>query len=78
MKYFKKNDIYLLVLDKGEELFKSLESWAVKENIVGGTLSGIGALKDVELGFIIWIKNMIESYSKEYELLSLEGESYVS
>ncbi|MAW07691.1 MAG: DNA-binding protein [Halobacteriovoraceae bacterium] len=75
MKYFKKNDIYLLVLDKGEDLFKSLESWAVKENIVGGTLSGIGALKDVELGFYHLDKKEYDRklFKREYELLSLEG-----
>lgn len=36
---------------KGEEVVQTLEQFFEQQNISSGTISGIGAVKDVELGF---------------------------
>ena len=66
---------HFIRIDKDEDLFESLLAWAEKEQIKSGHLSGIGALKDVELGFYHLNKKQYERkvFPKEAELLSLEG-----
>ncbi|MDA9189490.1 DUF296 domain-containing protein [bacterium] len=75
MKEFKLERHYLLRLDKDEELFSTLENWATKNNIQGGYLKGIGALKDVELGFYHLEQKHYDKvlFPREAELLSLDG-----
>jgi predicted DNA-binding protein with PD1-like motif len=67
--------VHFIRIDKDENLFTSLESWAKENNIKSGHLSGIGALKDVELGFYHLDKKQYDRkvFPKEAELLSLEG-----
>src|SRR5690606_9769502 len=62
-------------LDKGANHFNSLISLANEYQWKGAHLSGIGALKEVELGYF---DENIKDYHrkifpKTYELLSLEG-----
>lgn len=66
---------FFIRLDKDEDLFQSLEKWASENKLKSGHLSGIGALKDVELGFYHLNKKEYErkKFLKEAELLSLEG-----
>jgi len=75
MQALKNNDRWFLRLDKGEDLFSSLEEWAREHDIKGGHLSGIGALKDVELGFYHLSEQHYQkkTFPKEAELLSLDG-----
>jgi len=75
MQYQKDNDRYFIRIDKDEDLFKSLETFAATEKLKAGHLSGIGALKNCELGFYhldskTYDRKMFES---EAELLSLDG-----
>lgn len=75
MEYQKDNERYFIRIDKDEDLFKSLESFASKEGLKAGHLSGIGALKECELGFYhlhtkTYDRKMFEA---EAELLSLDG-----
>jgi len=75
MEYVKDNKNWFIRLDRGEDLFSSLEKWAKKEKIKAGHLSGIGALEDVEIGAYYLEK---KEYGKKVfpdivELLSLEG-----
>ena len=42
---------YLVRLEKGEEIIESLSSLAEREKIPGGFLYGLGAVKDVTLGY---------------------------
>ena len=51
MKYIKQEECYLIRLYKDEDLFSALEEFAVAEELSAGMLKGIGALKEVELGF---------------------------
>jgi predicted DNA-binding protein with PD1-like motif len=64
-----------LVLDRGEEVKRTIEAWAKKENIAGTSISGVGAVKDVELGVYSPEKKQMATRKLEgiYELLSLSG-----
>jgi predicted DNA-binding protein with PD1-like motif len=70
-----RDGLWFLRIDKDECLFSSLEQWAAENKIPGGHLSGIGALKDVELGFYHLEQKHYDRkmFPKEAELLSLEG-----
>ena len=75
MEYLKDNDKYFIRLLKDENLFEQLGIFAEKEKLSCGHLSGIGALKNCELGFYHleqkhYDKKMFEN---EAELLSLDG-----
>ena len=75
MEAVKNNDVWFLRLEKGEELFETLETWAQTHEIKSGHLSGIGALQDTELGAYYLDK---KEYGRKVfpdicELLSLEG-----
>ena len=75
MESVKDKDVWFLRLDKGEDLFSTLENWAAKEEIKSGHLSGIGALEQSELGAYHLDR---KEYDKKVfpdimELLSLEG-----
>ena len=42
---------YFLRVDKDEDLFETILGWANENNVNCAHISGIGALKDIELGF---------------------------
>ncbi len=75
MKFVKKDNKYLIRLFKDEDLISKLEEFATEENLKAGMLKGIGALKDVELGFYHLNEKHYDrkSFNDEYELLSLDG-----
>ena len=62
-------------LDKDEDLFSNLEALASKENWQAAHLSGIGAIKDVELGVYNLEKQAYDrkKFPQVAELLTLEG-----
>ncbi|NQY99806.1 MAG: DNA-binding protein [Bdellovibrionales bacterium] len=75
MQYFRDGSSYFIRIDKDEDLFKSLESFAEAEELKCGHLSGIGALKDCELGFYHLHEKTYDRkmFKDEAELLSLDG-----
>lgn len=75
MEAIKNGDAWFLRLDKDEDLFPTLEKWAAENEMKSGHLSGIGALKDVELGFYHLTEKHYDRkmFPKEAELLSLDG-----
>ncbi|NCN42458.1 DNA-binding protein [bacterium] len=75
MEYLKNGERYFLRLDKDEDLFGSLGEFALKENLKSGHLSGIGALKECELGFYHLHSKTYDRklFKEEAELLSLDG-----
>ena len=75
MDALKDGSCWVLRLDKDEDLFSTLESWAEEEDITLGQVSGIGALKNIELGFYHLRDKKYErkKFPKEAELLSLQG-----
>ncbi|HEY6196705.1 MAG TPA: PPC domain-containing DNA-binding protein [Candidatus Eisenbacteria bacterium] len=66
---------WVLRIDAGEELFETLRAFAVEHDVRAGTLSGIGAVGEAELGFFVresrsYIRRVFRG---EHELLSLVG-----
>jgi len=71
---------YFLRLERGEEIVSTILDFVAKEKIQAGTVSGIGALNDVTLGFFDRRSKQYlkETFTDVYELLSLLGNiSYV-
>ncbi|MEH0862160.1 PPC domain-containing DNA-binding protein [Halobacteriovorax sp. DPLXC-1] len=75
MKYIKQEECYLIRLYKDEDLFSALEEFAVAEELSAGMLKGIGALKEVELGFYHLETKTYDrkEFNGDFELLSLDG-----
>jgi predicted DNA-binding protein with PD1-like motif len=68
-------DGYVVRLDKGEELVDSLLKFARQEKITAGTISGIGAVTNVTLGYFDREKReyLQKRFEEVYELVSLQG-----
>lgn len=75
MEYCQDNEDYFIRLEKDEDLFEQLEKFASSEGLKSGHLSGIGALKNCELGFYHLHKKEYDRklFESEAELLSLDG-----
>ena len=75
MKSTKTSDGYIVVCSLNEEVISTLTRFAADNNIHSGTIVGIGALKELTLGYYdmgdrIYIK---KEFHDEYELLGLNG-----
>ena len=72
-----KNDekTYLISLEQHEPIIKTLTAFCKEKNILNGQLSGIGAIKDIELGaYILEEKEYVKKvFSDTWELSSLQG-----
>src|SRR5258708_38205447 len=66
---------WVLRIDAGEELVETLRAFAVEHDVRAGTLSGIGAVGEVELGFFLRESRSYvrRSFRGEHEILSLLG-----
>lgn len=66
---------YFVRLYKNEEIIKSIKELCFKEGLKSGSIIGIGAIKDPELGYYNLSKKEYkkELIKGEYELLSLIG-----
>lgn len=75
MKSRKTTDGYLVRCDIGEEVVSILTSFAAENKISAGTVIGIGALKDIVLGYFDMTKKeyLRKEFNGIYELLSLSG-----
>lgn len=75
MEYRKFGNDYVLRIDRGEEILASLAEVCTKENILLGTVSGIGALGEVTLGIFSREKFAYESadFTGDYEIASCSG-----
>ncbi|HVN94032.1 MAG TPA: PPC domain-containing DNA-binding protein [Terracidiphilus sp.] len=68
---------YVVILDTGEEILKSLEEFAKREKLAGSSFKAIGALMHAELGWFNWETKKYETAVKldeQVELLSLIGD----
>jgi predicted DNA-binding protein with PD1-like motif len=66
----------LVVLDKEQNLVQALTEVAISQRLQGGFITGIGAVKDVQLGYYdLHKKDYIrKTFSEEdYELIALNG-----
>lgn len=66
---------WLVRLDAGEEIIATLAAWAEAHGVRGGTISGIGAVGEAELGFFWRDQKTYErrTFQGEHEILSLLG-----
>lgn len=71
--YFK--PFYILRLVRGEEIINSLRCFVENKKIPSGILWGIGAIKNVEIGYFDDKKKeyLKKKYKKSLEILSLSG-----
>jgi predicted DNA-binding protein with PD1-like motif len=75
MKSSKISDGFVVRCEIGDEVVSSLAEFATQNNIHSGTIIGIGALKDPELGFYdIHARSYIRRrFEGDYELVGLSG-----
>jgi uncharacterized protein len=75
MKYFQKDNNYLVVLEKGEELFESLKSFLEQTQLETAWINGLGGCTEVELGFydLSEKKYHWKIFSETLEITSLIG-----
>ena len=75
MKYKIIDDKILISLEKNDEILTSLYELTKNKNINSGWVDGIGACKDVEIGFYnLKSKDYLKKQFKEdYEITSLSG-----
>ncbi|MEE9553041.1 MAG: PPC domain-containing DNA-binding protein [candidate division Zixibacteria bacterium] len=71
----KVSDGYIIRCDIGEEIVSVLTDFAEEKGIYSGTVTGIGALKTISLGYVdIPNKDYIrKEFDDMYELLNLTG-----
>ena len=50
MKWIKAEATYIVRLEKGEEVLSALTEFVREQSIQGGSIQGLGAVKDLELG----------------------------
>ena len=75
MEYIIDKDKAFIRLDQGTEIFSAILEIANKENWKSAHISGIGALKDLELGYYNLDEKTYErhTFSQNSELLSMDG-----
>ncbi len=75
MKYKKISNGFFLRFISGENVLKELTDFLEKEKIFSGTIKGIGALQEAELGFFSSEKNGYEtkSFEGDLEVISFLG-----
>jgi len=66
---------WLLRIDAGEELFETLRAFGVRHGVRAGSISGIGAVGEAELGcFVRATRSYVRRvFSGEHEVLALVG-----
>jgi hypothetical protein len=73
MKYKKEDNFYVIFLEKGEELVKTLTDFCKENNIKSGYIHGIGAASEVEIGAYSLTdkKYKLKKLKGQYEIISL-------
>lgn len=71
MHYQKLGIKYLVVLERGEEIIQTLQSFCQQENIKSGWLSGLGAVDEMTLGYY-------ELRTKQYHWRNFSGDLEVT
>jgi len=76
MQYKKIGNKYMIKLEKGEEIINSLTEFCIEHKIKSGTVSGIGGVSRVNIGYYDmdeekYISKQFEK--KNFEIISLNG-----
>ena len=75
MQFEQDNDTFFVYLEKDESIMESLTKFCKDQNINNGKISGIGAIKKIELGAYD-LRNkeyIIHSFEEIWELTSYQG-----
>ena len=67
MRYKKTGPVYILRIDRGEEIVETLRRFCAEQKITLGTVQGIGAAGHVEIG-------LFETPTREYHTTTLTGD----
>ena len=75
MEYKKIENVYVVRLDVGDEIFESLTKICKKENILSATVQGLGAVDDVTVGYysISEEKYLNKTFNHQFEMIALNG-----
>lgn len=75
MKYKRQGNTVIVRVDKGEDIIKELLGLSEKENIVFASVSGLGAVNDIELGIFDTSEKRYHSkmFTGDFEITSLVG-----
>ena len=75
MQFQKIDDSYIVYIEKGEKVIDSLTAFCIEQKIYSGQISGIGAVKNVDIGaYDITSKDYIHKvFDSTLELLSFQG-----
>jgi uncharacterized protein len=75
MQFQKIDNSYIVHVEKGEKVMEKLTQFCINQNITSGQLSGIGAVKNVDIGaYDLASKDYIhKTYDSILELLSFQG-----
>ncbi|HCF70263.1 MAG TPA: DNA-binding protein [Syntrophomonas sp.] len=71
MQYMKYDDIYLLSLDRGEEVIQSIKDFCRKQKITLGLIHGIGASNQISVG-------LFETAAMQYHTMELTGDHEIT
>jgi predicted DNA-binding protein with PD1-like motif len=76
MQFRKFGNSYVIRLEKGDELIASLRKFVEREKVTGGFFYGLGAVRDVSLGYFDVEKKEYKekSFEEDFELTSLVGD----
>lgn len=68
--------VFVLILDQGEEAFKSVTEFANRENITGASVSAIGAFSQAEVSWFDFAAKTFKpiEVNEQCEVLSLLGD----
>lgn len=75
VEYLKAGCHYIVRLDKGDEVVDSISRLCEKENIKAGTVTGLGAANDIELGIFDTANKQYlkKEYTGDFEISALVG-----
>lgn len=75
MEYRRIDDVYVVRLDVGDEIVKSLTTLCDNENIRSATVQGLGAVNDVSVGYYSLEKKqyLTKVFNQQFEMIALNG-----
>ena len=75
MEYKRQRNTIIVRVDKGEDIIKELLSLSEKENILFASISGLGAVNDIELGIFDTSEKRYHSkrFTGDFEITLLVG-----
>ena len=75
MQYKQINDDYFIYIEKNEKIMETFTQFCIKNNISNAKISGIGAVKNTEIGAYDILKKQYikKKFDNNLELVSFEG-----